>query len=414
MKKVFRKAGYTCYFVLLLALLLGYSVYTEEISEEKELRLQSENNTGITVEEILPILPEEASFYTEKDAWINNSYRRVKKVMIYPTDENETALPVRLLSGTFIRKGTEEAEYVAVISRELSLELFLTVHSIGQKFLLDGTGYTVVGVYEDPLPDVVKDGYERIYVPYNSALNWEENRVDAIAVSEELETLQLDMGRFFDEYEVVDYAVLKQTAVQWGRIFNFLLGILVLALLYQKVNRAEKEYLLIFKRAYKQMYLQECIGKYKKYMASAVFFICILAGYLFIIWEMVRFEIVIPSDILPDENIFDFPWYWKVLSEQIQLYHRGGLCGNSEMELLAVLAGGMGILISIIGICYTRFVFRGNQRIRLKRKGFGVLIFVILLCLAMVLPLRDRVCIITIILLVIVTLFHRIEIKAEF
>lgn len=42
------------------------------------------------------------------------------------------------------------------------------------------------------------------------------------------------------------------------------------------------------------------------------------------------------SEYIPEENIFDLQWYWKILTEKMQLSSRGVLAGNGEITRILI------------------------------------------------------------------------------
>ena len=207
MKRICRKIVPAVYLVIFTGLFIFHITLTYKIPNVAELRLNREKGEGITLGELDRSLPDGCSFYSEKDASVKGSSLDTRLVMLGSLADMES-MPVELLTDGTVDTEKEWKGNLAVISRELALELFFTVHSAGQKMRIDGTEYIVAGIYENISPEFTRDGYERIYVPYESVTGWEEISADVIRIMEEAETeeLRLTMGRTYDEYEMQNYA----------------------------------------------------------------------------------------------------------------------------------------------------------------------------------------------------------------
>lgn len=241
MRGKLRAVAAILYAATLIVLLSANHILAQMIPETTEFRLNTEKGTGIPMEKLQKILPEDGSFYSEKDAYIPESSLKIKKVMTSGMDTT-TAPSLKLLSGSLIKRETDETEHVAVVSRTLAL---------------DGVQYTVVGIYEDVLPEIVKDGYDRVYVPFNNCSDWRQTTADVISITGSTVSLQVSMGKYYDVYEKEDYFVIKQTAGYWVQIMNLVLGIFVSVLLYKKIFAIEKIYIKRFLKAYEKEYFFE-------------------------------------------------------------------------------------------------------------------------------------------------------------
>ena len=363
MRGKLRAAAVILYAAVLLVLLSANHILTRMIPETTELRRSSERGAGIPMEELLEILPKDGSFYSEKDTYVPNSSFKIKKVMTTGMGA-KTEPSLKLLSGSLLKEGTDETEHAAVISRELALEQFLTVHAVGKKLLLDGVPYTVVGIYEDMLPEITKDGYDRIYVPYNSCPDWRQTKADVIRVTGGTANLQVDMGKYYDAYERENYSAAKQVAGYWVRIMNFALGIFAAVLLCKKIFAIEKTCLKRFFKTYEKEYFLKCVVQNKKVMIKMLLFLLLLAGCLFTLWKALSFEVTIPAEMIPDENIFDLSWYWRGIVEDIQMRNRGVLLGNGYVSRLMTVINLSGFLMWCAAGSFLSFIFRGRKRKR--------------------------------------------------
>lgn len=365
MRGKLRAVAAILYAAALIVLLSANHILAQMIPETTEFRLNTEKGTGIPMEKLQKILPEDGSFYSEKDAYIPESSLKIKKVMTSGMDTT-TAPSLKLLSGSLIKRETDETEHVAVVSRTLALEQFLTVNAVGKKLSLDGVQYTVVGIYEDVLPEIVKDGYDRVYVPFNNCSDWRQTTADVISITGSTVSLQVSMGKYYDVYEKEDYFVIKQTAGHWVQIMNLVLGIFVSVLLYKKIFAIEKIYIKRFLKAYEKEYFLQCIVHNKKLIIKMALFLLLFAGYIFVLWKIMKFEVVIPAEIVPDDNIFALSWYWKCIVEDIQLHNRGVLLGNDYVNRLATVINLSGFLMWCTAGSFICFIFKT------KRKSDGV------------------------------------------
>lgn len=103
---------------------------------------------------------------------------------------NESMMDVyefNMITGSTFTKDmvVQNLPYV-IISDELALERFLTYSAVGQKLIIDGCEYIVIGVYDSHKGfwnDIATDGFKRVYIPYTSYADEDMEPLDGIALS---------------------------------------------------------------------------------------------------------------------------------------------------------------------------------------------------------------------------------------
>ncbi|MDR2751175.1 MAG: ABC transporter permease [Clostridiales bacterium] len=213
----------------------------------------------------------------------------------------------------------------AMISEDLSFEIFRVADSVGQEFKLNGIRYQVCGVYKENwlLAAVSDDGIRDVYVPANSGFDKAYAQAAAVssvwvstsgpfAASDALGAL----GASGKNYVARDFSRSQYILDQFWLFVKFS-GFLALSLLMAKAC-------WLF-----------CAGQFKTVAASlkteslssesnatklAEAFIAIAAtiALILVFYGKVRFELYIPSKYAPDQSFFDFSFYWGIVREKIR------------------------------------------------------------------------------------------------
>lgn len=240
-----------------------------------------------------------------------------KAIQIIGTNDAYSQLEnLQMVDGAFFgSEAVNEKRNVAVISDELSYALFRSNKAACNTINLQGKEYLIVGVYKkyNRIRDFIVDhGYEKVFVPLTSSL-MKDKKIEGVCIDgtyleempkeQDLQKMQLSSGlkneqsKWFKEYTSV------------GQIPMIVLWILVtiigLKYLYKESIACLGTIKLQNRRKEKYKYILLTIGKS-----------LLVLGIIWVIFKLTFGKIYINASKLPEENIFDFVFYWKALKEE--------------------------------------------------------------------------------------------------
>lgn len=222
---------------------------------------------------------------------------------------------MQLVDGAFFgNEAVSEKRNVAVISDELSNALFHSNKGVYNTVNLQGKDYLIVGVYKkySRIRDVIlDDGDEKVFVPLTSTL-MKDKKIEAVCIDgtyieempkeQDLQKMQLgsglksDQSKWFKEYTTIGQIPMM---VLW--LFVTIIGLKALykdgIVCFGVIRKGNK------KENYKCMLL--ILGKSILILVS----ICL-------IFKVTFGKVYINASKLPEENIFDFVFYWKALKAE--------------------------------------------------------------------------------------------------
>lgn len=257
------------------------------------------------------------------------------KTKIVLTDENYFDLyPFEMLRGGKLDFLTmKSCNKVAIVSDVLANSLFKSINVIGSTLKVGDLKYRIVGVYKENkslLYSAAEDGYERIYIPYTSY--FDQNKKDKFF----LDTMATMETKNYDEkainnklskvlndkltlYKSVDYTVSKKIVLQNIKALYFIIGVIVIILLMRVIVKFIYEANSFLRENLKDNYLKEALVINKKnfIIYAGKISVCILG--IILVFNLVKFNVVIPDNYLPSDNIFDIDFYRKIIISSIQL-----------------------------------------------------------------------------------------------
>ena len=223
---------------------------------------------------------------------------------------------MQMVDGAFFgNEAVNEKRNVAVISDELSYALFRSNKGVYNTINLQGKEYLIVGVYKkyNRIRDfVVDDGYEKVFVPLTSSL-MKDKKIEGVCIDgtyleempkeQDLQKMQLGGGlkseqsKWFKEYTTIGQIPM---IVVW--LFVTIIGLKVVykdaigcfGIIKQENRRKEK-----------------C-----KYILHRVGKSILVLGAIGLLFKLTFDKVYINPSKLPEENIFDFVFYWKALKEE--------------------------------------------------------------------------------------------------
>lgn len=256
-----------------------------------------------------------------------------------------------------------EFSQTVVISDQLARKLFYRVEAAGEVLQIDGKNYKICGVYrkDTSLPArLSEDRFERIYLPYPAYPKLEdgsspvsffydreagEAHFPEKAVGELEEALETELPVM----QTVDLKECGELIWQTFRLAVFFAGLLLEIGLFTKVwNR-------IFSK--KQQFYGEKAG------LLSVGYLAGLLVLMAVIGMLILFPLVIPSQYLPRENIFQISWYLDALAKSRQsensrmIYSMYQGLGNRTLWL------GVGFLaVEVMGCLQAAFLWNGRRK----------------------------------------------------
>lgn len=222
-----------------------------------------------------------------------------------------------LVNGAFFTNtAVIEERNVAVISNQLSMELFGTTKAVGNRLKLNQKVYKVVGVYKKHkrLREYIKDdGYERIYIPITCEAAKEANVevvmmegafLDKMPNEKILADIGLNSNRLIMSDQTKWLKESKSIAELPLIVFECVLSIVGGQLLYHEIKRY-RHY------SYKHYKVNK---RTKQYVISGIWGIALLVYGIGVYWvfKMSLSNMYINPNRLPEENIFDLTFYWKL------------------------------------------------------------------------------------------------------
>jgi putative ABC transport system permease protein len=336
--------------ILILLILLG--IYLDlnlnknvsNVLEYKKINTSSNtSNNGITFEDLNKLKKQYTKLiftgYKEVISNIQNKYgnspSKAIKTKIVLIDENYLNLyPYKILAGgKFNSLSIKNGEKVAVISDVMAADLFKSIKVIGDTITLNNEKYRIVGVYKENQSltyEESEDGYERVYIPYSSYTIVDKTQNLFLDVFTTKETTQMSykninndltktLGQNFSSYKMVNYTILKNMVFQYMKILCFLIGICVIIFILKIILQYLKNIVVFFREKFQTNYFKDILINYKKELIFSFSKVVFLLISIIIIFNLIKFNVVIEDKYLPTDNIFDVPYYTKTILDDIKL-----------------------------------------------------------------------------------------------
>lgn len=238
----------------------------------------------------------------------------------------------------------------AVISEKTATELFFTTDAVGASLTIGEEEYTVCGVYQSDdslLWQFSEDNRETVYVPYGALENWKALRCQTLLIDPDAAAFTAEAsdrvyewtGQLVDAETCTNYRDLRAVYRFLTGLFWFYAGSLVIVvLLFYAWRQGKKGYLRYIKT--------QRIPK--TYWGASLGFV-LAAG--LIVWA-VSFDAVLPSAMLPTENLLDISHYVTEWIGNIQEFHGSALF--DEWRSYAFVSGKwIFLLAASTGLLYT-------------------------------------------------------------
>lgn len=310
-------------FVLMSIIILLMINAKKEIPSVVQLnRNITESNYGATIKSFETIVEEfsleDATFtkedrlaemkgYTFLPVWTDSHFFQVGSISYKGT----------CITDDMIKNGSK----YAVISSKLAVKLFLNSNAVGNTIEINGTDYTVCGVYKfnsNLINDMSSDIYDRVYLPYTSKENYENEIIDSIFYSVNSESAVTLSQYMPSNYSIINFSEKNMVLQDFLHIMNFIL-FLILSIGGLKIwYFILKALVLKVHNNLANFYLKEIFTNNLVYLITMSVFILGIPIVLLITFFNMDLGIYIIPKYLPTDNIFDLSFYIQSLISNAQ------------------------------------------------------------------------------------------------
>jgi len=291
------------------------------------------------------------------------------------TDGNFSAFgSFEMLSGSFFGAADLPSAdpNVAVISDQIASELFMSADVTGRQVLINGTPFTVCGVYksDDSLTArLASDGAQRIYVPYNSSLGGNGSGVDYIYVKDSKNAGYLDGALLSDlnaklsgklqACALSSYYEDKTMLAQMKSLLFFVPGaVLIILLAVFIIEFLSAIYTKYRNRTHDNMPSRSFV--LPRALAAAG---CLIAAA--VVLKLIMFNFYIPA-FIPSDKIFDPVFYFNFVIGQVQSINAGGTY-PAAFNMYRIAFCGMGAALAVaagMAVCLAVMVRKVYSQIK--------------------------------------------------
>ena len=266
----------------------------------------------------------------EKNGSLSNDLNMFASgIKITLIDQNySTVYPKQMLDGSFPdARAIEEGRKYIVISEEVSNRLFQSVQTVGSKVFYNNQTFIVTGVYKNSRSafwTLLGDGFDRgAFIPYSSVKGGSETGVDTIAFKgyPGLTTdyaMTVVRSYSLSSYRITDYSDATDSFNRVGSWVLFVFGIIAILYILTFLVRYLASWLKRMRNKAKDHYLPGLLrAEWKSVLLSAAI---VLSGIALMVWigSRIRIEISIPQKYMPDDNLFDFKFYFEQILADIK------------------------------------------------------------------------------------------------
>lgn len=270
------------------------------------------------------------SYMKEQAGSISTKNKRFLIKSVKSGEGLDKFIGIKMARGTFF--SDEQYKYgrnVAVISENMAYKLFMAEHVIGNEINISNVKYKIIGVYRDEkslLSLFTSDGIERVYIPFSSE---KSKIVDTLFIKDEKlrqdsfrtinleknlkERLKIDTSR----YKITDFYNSTVYTTQPLEVFIFIIGILCICILIKHFIKYLSFGFKYLKGGMRDYYFIEILLKWNIRIPLFIIGGALVLGFITVIFWGVEFKGYIPYEFIPTENIFDFSFYAKKITEII-------------------------------------------------------------------------------------------------
>lgn len=253
------------------------------------------------------------------------------------TNHSYFSLSNTKVNGGITQEHTDNKAKVAVISSSLAVKLFFSTDCIGRTLTMNGTEYTVCGVYYSDggiLQSLSCDGKERVYIPYTCIESYRDAEIQTLIYDNSSRCAPLIEQICTTQYHLTNLNE-KSKVINTLEHLTLLYIFLVICAVVLNLRNAVCQRLLTDIKAnlnthYFFRSLVSIPHKYLLFVLSGI----VLPLLLLLLYFKLDFNIFIVSKYIPDENLFDISDYLLSIKENAQYMNSLALIGNTYLPVL--------------------------------------------------------------------------------
>lgn len=240
---------------------------------------------------------------------------------------------INVSTGSFFTEGIcKENEFCVVLEDKLARKLFGTENVVGLKVRIFHKDFKIIGVVKRDstiIQNISNDGFDKVYIPIETLIKLDETRKISYLQFQNLNNdvqvkgkdrvigLLNGIGKDEKQYKIIDYSKEEQLIKQKPLIMCFVLGFTCIWNFIKYLIKILVEVKKFFIANMEKDYLLDVVIKNKK--CFLIYILKIVFGVLgiFIMWKLIRFNLYIPSNYIPDEFI-NISYYKDIFQDSIK------------------------------------------------------------------------------------------------
>ncbi|MBQ8001041.1 MAG: ABC transporter permease [Ruminococcus sp.] len=258
---------------------------------------------------------------------------------------------IRISGEGITQTHTDSKEKVVVISKNLAIRLFFTTECIGRKLTINGEKYTVSGVYfpdsKTPIDALSRDNSERVYLPYTCIEDYQSREIHTLIYDHNSRSTPI-MGQIcINRYHLTNLYEKEKAIESLVHITVLYVYLLVcIAVMYIRgaiAARLTKD----IKENLSKHYFVRSFGSVPHKYLLLIFVLAVVPVLMLIVIIKGGFDIYIPSQYIPQDNLFDIESYIRSIADNAGYMNSLSLAGDTYLPVLyrktfsAVLATGL-------------------------------------------------------------------------
>ena len=327
-----KKSKIIIFAIVTLGLFLSIGMFTSVLNNYKE----QNKNTTLSLQNVIS---QGKSQFTIKDYQnLTDTYeemtetafaceldeKEVYETKITPVLINHNFLPYSNITveGEGITEVMEDVkERTAVIGKTFAEEHFYGDTAIGKTFKLNDLRYRVTGIYDDKndrLNNLFKDDKERIYIPYTSVNNYENEKLTTLTCVEGSDIARLFPKLSFENFERIDFTEKNLAINSFTSILSFIITIVIAIYLIALWVRVFSSSISFVKRKMDKQYLSKFLSSnilqifLRLLVLVGIPIVIILLGF----FSLRNFHLV--YNYIDKENLFSISHMITTLGETLQ------------------------------------------------------------------------------------------------
>lgn len=351
--------------IFAILFLLTLSMFFVQLSISNDSKNNLPNAVAIRSSNGLNIKFNDIDNLHSKIAGVNQSKGSLTKdfsskftiVNVYKTSSDfDKLIPLDFIKGNYFIDGESPAlsRYI-VISESLAVEYFQNTNVVGLGLVLDNIDYTICGVYRDNkkvLNRLSQNGLENVYIPANSFEDIDSLPVHSVFVRSTSEfvnrivdDISFEIEKPLYQESVTVYTNTNRIITQSPRItllfIAFLLSISIIFIVIKCVKNSYRYY----KNDDRKHFIIYCV--------STVIFVVIGV----VVLLLAHFELFLPADILPNDNIFDIKHYLEMFISNVNEKNNYELYDYHWNYSILLMAKSIIINVITLILCFVTWLY---------------------------------------------------------